>query len=50
MVTGVYSNREALYVSVLDLDSDDHERQEEAAEDKAALEARIERGELKEIW
>lgn len=50
MVTGVYSDREALSVSVLDLDSDDPERQEEAEKGKATLEARVERGELKEIW
>lgn len=48
-VSDVFSNIENLVVSVLDTDTDDSERQKEIDEEKAALQASIDSGELKSM-
>lgn len=48
-VSEVFSNVESLMVSVLDTDTDDPERENEINEERAALQARIDAGELKSI-
>lgn len=48
-VSDVFSNIENLVVSVLDTDTDDPERKKEIDEEKAALQARVDSGELKRV-
>ena len=49
MVSDVFSNVESIMVSVLDTDTDDAERESEINEERAALQAKIDAGELKSI-
>ena len=48
-VSDIFSNVEKLMASVLDTDTDDPERENEINEERAALQARIDAGELKSI-
>lgn len=50
MIIGVYSDTEALSVSVIDLDTTDPDRREETEEQRDALQSYVDQGKLKEIW
>ena len=49
MVTGVYSTKESTSVSILDMDTTDAERRKELDEEREALRAKIDAGELYDV-
>lgn len=50
MVTDVYASDKKISVAVLDTDTDDADRYEEIEEERKSLQARIDAGELHNVW